>query len=60
MAPRLLAGFFTSASGSGGVKRRAALGTSRTFSRVRVVISAVPVMPGRRLRSSLSTASTAG
>ena len=39
----------------GGVKRSAPLGTSRAFGRVAVVISAVAVMPGRRLRSLLST-----
>ena len=42
----------------GGLKRSAALGTSKTFSRAVVVISAVAVIPGRRLRSLLSTCST--
>jgi hypothetical protein len=37
------------------MKRSAAFGTSNAFSRLAVVISAVAVMPGRRLRSSFAT-----
>ena len=46
------------ADGLGGVKRSAALGTSSTPSRLAVEISAVAVMPGRRLRSPLETFSS--
>ena len=43
---------------AGGAKRSAAFGTSSTSRACCVVISAVAVMPGRRLRSSLFTVST--
>jgi hypothetical protein len=49
---------FSAVPGAGGVNLSAAFGTSKALSRVSVVISAVPVMPGRRLRSSFSTSST--
>ena len=42
----------------GGVKRKAAFGTNRTFSRFAVTIHEVAVMRGRKARSSLATART--
>src|SRR5574341_723951 len=50
--------FFSGRDVAAGVKRNAALGTWRTSSRLAVVISAVAVMPVRKERSRLSTAST--
>ena len=46
---------FIPAAKPGGVKRKAALGTSNTLSRLTVTMLAVAVMPGRNARSSLLT-----
>ena len=42
-------------AGMGGVKRNAAFGTNNTLSRALVLIVAVAVMPGRKVKSSLLT-----
>jgi hypothetical protein len=50
--------FCASAAVLGGLKRSAAFGTSKTSSRAAVTISAVAVIPGRKLESSLLTLNT--